>query len=207
MRAEHQKAAQSCKGFMPHEEGMALYRAVADVGSKGPIIEVGSYCGKSTIYLGSAALEIGATVFTIDHHRGSEEMQEGWDHHDASLVDSETGRMDSLPELRKNLETVGMESRVVVIVGDASTVSHFWEAPCSLVFIDGGHGPIPAHADFDSWAPKVCTGGLLAIHDVFPDPDDGGRPPYEIYLKALDSQSFVDYAAVGSLRILQKIDL
>jgi len=174
VRAEHQKAAQSCKGFMPHEEGMALYQALVAVGAKGPIIE---------------------------------EMQQGWDHHDSTLVDSETGRMDSLPELRKNLEAVGLESTVVVIVGDASRISHSWGTPCSLVFIDGGHGPIPAHADFDSWAPKVCTGGLLAIHDVFPDPDDGGRPPYEIYLKALDSQNFVDYAAVGSLRILQKIDL
>ena len=98
---------------------------------------------------------------------------------------------------------VGLEETVVAIVGDAATVAHHWTTPAAMVFIDGGHGPIPAHADYDGWAHHVLPGGLLAIHDVFPDPADGGRPPYEIYCRALESGDFEHHAHVGSLRVLQ----
>ena len=196
--------AEGAKGFMPADEGLALYRAAAEVCPVGPVVEVGSYCGKSTVYLGAAAQEHGSTVFTIDHHRGSEEMQAGWEHHDTTLVDDVTGRMDSLPVLRSTLEEAGLEDTVVAMVGDAGVIARHWITPAAMVFIDGGHGPIPAHADYDGWAHHVMPGGLLAIHDVFPDPADGGRPPYEIYLRALDSGDFLDHAHVGSLRVLRR---
>ena len=53
--------------------------------------------------------------------------------------------------------------------------------------------------------PTSPLGGWLAIHDVFPDPADGGRPPYELYCAALDSGEFVEDAACGSLRVLRRI--
>lgn len=196
--------ARATKGFMPHEEGLGLYRGAREVASIGPIVEVGSYCGKSTVYIGAAAQEAGSTVFTIDHHRGSEEMQAGWEHHDTTLIDDVSGRMESLPELRRTLERAGLETTVVAIVGEASVVASNWTTPAAMVFIDGGHGPIPAHADYDGWAHHVVPGGLLAIHDVFPDPADGGRPPYEIYQRALESGDFADHDMVGSLRVLQR---
>lgn len=204
MNADLAALACGVKGFMPHDEGLGLHRAALEVGAGGVIVEVGSYCGKSTVYIGSAAVEVGATVFTIDHHRGSEEMQAGWDHHDTSLVDVRTGRMDSLPVLRETLEASGLEDVVVAMVGDAATIANHWTTPTAMVFIDGGHGPVPAHADYDGWAHHVVSGGLLAIHDVFPDPDDGGRPPYEIYRRALESGHFDDHDHVGSLRVLRR---
>jgi predicted O-methyltransferase YrrM len=197
--------ALTTRGFMPHEEGLGLYRAVCQVGSSGPVVEIGSYCGKSTVYLAAAALEVGSTVFTVDHHRGSEEMQAGWDHHDSSLVDPSTGRMDSLPALRRTLEAGGIEHVVVAVVGDAATVARHWTTPAAMVFIDGGHGTEPAHADYEGWSPRVMQGGLLALHDVFPNPADGGRPPYEIFRRALDSGSFVEHDEVGSLRVLRRV--
>ena len=205
MRGDLVEVADRVKGFMPHDEGMALFDAAMEAGGRGPIIEVGSYCGKSTVYLGAAAEQVGSTVFTIDHHRGSEEMQAGWEHHDQSLVDGRTGRMDSLPELRRTLEEAGLETTVVAVVGDAAVVARHWTTPAAMVFIDGGHGPVPAHADYDGWAHHVIPGGLLAIHDVFPDPADGGRPPFEIYCRALDDGMFVDHRVVGSLRVLRRI--
>ena len=202
MKPELAALAQQVKGFMPHDEGLALYRAAAEVAAQGPLVEVGSYCGKSAVYLGAAAAACGGTLFTIDHHRGSEEMQAGWEHHDAELIDPRTGRMDSLPVLRRTLIEAGLEDTVVAIVGDSVAVAqHF--ASAALVFIDGGHGPAPAHADYEAWSPKVMPGGLLAIHDVFPDPADGGRPPYEIWLQALDD-GFAEHSAVGSLRVLRR---
>ncbi len=202
MNPELAALAQRVKGFMPHNEGLALYRAAAEAASQGPLVEIGSYCGKSAVYLGAAAAASGGVLFTIDHHRGSEEMQAGWEHHDAELVDPQTGRMDSLPILRQTLIDAGLEETVVAIVGDSVTIAAHWPS-AALVFIDGGHGEAPAHADYEAWAPKVMPGGLLAIHDVFPDPADGGRPPYEIWLRALDD-GFIGFAAEGSLRVLRK---
>jgi predicted O-methyltransferase YrrM len=191
------------RGFMAAAEGLALYRAALEVASVAPIVELGSYCGKSSVYLGTAAREVGGLVFTVDHHRGSEEMQQGWDAHDDELLDSQ-GRMDSLPFLRATLAEAGLEETVIPIVGDTAVVGLNWAMPASMVFIDGGHGPEPAHRDYEIWAPKVMEGGLLAIHDVFPDPADGGRPPYEIFCRALESGEFLERDHVASLRVLER---
>ncbi|WP_370865026.1 class I SAM-dependent methyltransferase [Nocardioides agariphilus] len=196
--------ARAAKGFMPDDEGLALHRLALERLPHGPALEVGTYCGKSAIYLGAAASEVGGTVFTVDHHRGSEENQVGWEHHDASLVDVESGRIDTLPIFRSNIERAGLEDHVVAIVGPSLVVSAHWRTPLSLLFIDGGHGERPAHDDYDGWARWLAIGGLLAIHDVFPDPHDGGRPPYEIYLRALSSGAFEEREAVGSLRVLRR---
>ena len=204
MRHHFEDVAHAARGFMPHVEGLALYETVLAISVSGPIVEVGSYCGKSAIYLGAAASERGFVVFTIDHHRGSEEMQEGWEHHDADLVNPITGRMDSLPELRGNLEAAGLEGVVVPIVGESSVVAQHWSTPISMLFVDGGHGSKPAHADYENWAPKIAEGGFLAIHDVFEDPADGGRPPYEIYSRALTENGFEQHSSSGSLQVLRR---
>jgi hypothetical protein len=157
------------------------------------------------VYLGAAAREVGGVVFTVDHHRGSEENQVGWEHHDASLVDARTGRMDTLPAFRSTIEEAGLEDVVVAVVGESAAVAAHWRTPLSMLFVDGGHGEDPAHADYTGWAPWVMAGGLLAIHDVLPDPADGGRPPYDVYLRALASGSFAEREAVGSLRVLERV--
>src|SRR4051794_9149202 len=178
--------ARAARGFMPDDEGLALHRLARERLPHGPAVEIGTYCGKSALYLGAAAREVGGVVFTVDHHHGSDENQAGWEHHDPSLVDPRTGRMDTLPWFRRTIEDARLEDVVVAVVGDSTTVARHWRTPLSLLFVDGGHGSEPAHADYAGWAPWVMPGGLLAIHDVFPDPADGGRPPYEICQRALE---------------------
>jgi predicted O-methyltransferase YrrM len=168
------------------------------------VLEVGSYCGKSAIYLGAAAREVGGTVFTVDHHRGSEENQAGWEHHDPTLVDAELGLMDTLPTFRTTLARAGLEDQVVAVVGRSTTVSAHWRTPLSLLFIDGGHAEVHAQNDYTGWARWLMPRGLLVIHDVFPDPADGGRPPYDVYLRALASGAFTDVEALGSMRVLAR---
>jgi predicted O-methyltransferase YrrM len=199
--------ARRATGFMPENEGLALHRAGLDAARVGPLLEIGSYCGKSAVYLGAAAREEGTVLFSIDHHRGSEENQPGWEHHDAQLVDPATGRMDTLPCFRRTIEAAGLEGTVIAVVGESPTVARHWRTPLGLVFIDGGHGEEPAHRDYECWAPYVAPDGLLAIHDVFPDPADGGRPPYEIYTRALASGAFAEDGAgsEGSLRVLRRV--
>ncbi|CAB4567298.1 unannotated protein [freshwater metagenome] len=198
-------AAEAARGFMPPDEGVALHEAallVAD--SAAPMLEIGSYCGKSAIYLGSAAKERNTILFALDHHRGSEENQPGWEWHEPDLVDPEVGVIDTLPRFRRTIFDAGLEGTVVALVGDSPTVGSRWAIPLSFLFIDGGHGSEPAHRDFELWTPWIEAGGILAIHDVFPDPADGGRPPYEIYCRAIESGEFTDVSATGSLRVLRR---
>lgn len=202
--------ARAARGFMPDDEGRGLYEAALAAADSvpGPLIEIGTWCGKSAVYLGAAARESGTVLFTVDHHQGSEENQPGWEHHDPELVDPITGRIDTLPFFRRTIASAGLDDVVVAIVGDSPTVACHWQTPAALVFIDGGHGHEPAHADYEAWSPHVVPGGLMAIHDVFPDPADGGRPPFEIYCRALESGLFVEereLSPVGSLRVLRRL--
>lgn len=199
--------AESVKGFMPPDEGRALHAAAVRAGNNGVLVEIGSYCGKSTIYLAHAASVTGSTVVTIDHHRGSEEHQVGWDYHDRSLVDPTTGLLDTLPSLRATLAASGLEDVVVPMVGRSAAISRWWRTPVDLVFIDGGHTDEAAQQDLRGWAPWVRLGGILVIHDVFPDPADGGQAPYTIYREAVDSGQFRDVSVTGSLRVLERISV
>lgn len=210
MAARWREHALATKGFMPAEEGDALHAAAlaaAEAVPGAPFAEIGSYCGRSTIWLAAAAREVGTVVFAVDHHRGSEENQAGWEHHDPTVVDERTGLMDTLPHFRRTLFDAGLEDYVVAIVGQSPVVAAHWSTPAALLFIDGGHGVEPARADYAGWAPKVAARGTLAIHDVFPDPADGGSPPYEhIYVPAIESGQFTLASATGSLRILRRVD-
>jgi len=199
--------ARRARGFLPEVEGAALYRAGRAGAASGPLLEVGTYCGRSAVYLGTAAAEAGTVLFTVDHHRGSEELQPGWEHHDPTVVDAATGRIDTLPHLRRTIEEAGLEDVVVAVVGDSPTVGRLWGTPLGLLFLDGGHGAAIAAADDEAWTGHVAPGGLLAIHDVFPDPADGGRPPYEVYRRALAGGRFAEVAEAGegSLRVLRRI--
>jgi predicted O-methyltransferase YrrM len=193
--------AAEVKGFMPEDEGLALHAAAQRYLGAGVGVEIGSYCGKSTLYLGHAAQLGGGHVITVDHHRGSEEHQVGWEYHDTSLVDGE-GRFDTLPQLRATLAAAELEAVVTPVVGRSVDVARWWRHPIDLLFIDGGHTDESAQADLHGWAPWVRIGGALVIHDVFPDPRDGGQAPYRIYREACDSGEFAEASVTGSLRVL-----
>ncbi len=197
--------AETVTGFMPVDEGQALFDAAARHTDKGVAVEIGTYCGRSTLLLAAAAAATGSVLYTVDHHHGSEEHQPGWEFHDPTLVDPVSGRFDTLPAFRRTMDTADLEDTVVAVVGKSSVVARCWRTPLQLLFIDGGHSEEAANADFDGWASWVQVGGALVIHDVFPDPRDGGRPPYLIYCRAIDSGDFVEVGRTGSLRVLERV--
>jgi predicted O-methyltransferase YrrM len=197
------QAAEAATGFMPPAEGLALYEAALAAGP-GVLVEIGTYCGKSTLYLASAARQTGAAVVTVDHHRGSEENQAGWEYHDTTLVDPASGRLDTLPQLRRNLESAQVEDVVVAIVGRSEQVGRIWSTPAAMLFLDGGHTEEQARADYEAWWRHVAPGGLLAIHDVFPDPAAGGQAPFHVLERAVKEGAFTETRAVGSLRVLRR---
>jgi predicted O-methyltransferase YrrM len=203
--AEVAALADPVPGFMPAEEGLALHRAARGLRVAGPLLEVGSWCGKSAVYLGTAARSLDTVLYTVDHHRGSEENQPGEQYHDPALFDAAAGAVDTLPCLRRTLRVTNLEDCVIPIVGASRKVARHWRTPLALVFIDGGHSLEAARGDYESWSTHLQPGGLLAIHDVFPDPADGGRPPFLVYEQALASGAFAEVSATGSLRVLSRL--
>lgn len=210
--SERQRAlvtiALEVKGFMPADEGLALLaladQVAAEAGPGATFVEIGAWCGKSATYLGAGAEPHGAVLFSLDHHHGSEENQAGWEHFDPELVDPLDGRLNTLPLWQRTISRGGLEATVVGLVGDSPTVGSRWRTPIDLLFIDGGHGEGPAWADWRCWTPKVPVGRYVAIHDVFERPEDGGRPPYELFSHAVASGAFEEVAAVGSLRVIRR---
>ena len=188
---------------MPEDEGMALHQLGQQAAPLGPLLEIGSYCGKSAIYLGAAAQEAGTMLFSIDHHRGSEENQPGWAYHDPRLVDP-SGRLDTLPWFRRTIAAAGLEETVVALVGRSAAIAQHWSTPLGMVFIDGGHTEAAVQADY-AWSRFVVPGGILAIHDVFADPKDGGQAPYHVYQQAMATGEYEQVLVEGSLRGLRRV--
>ena len=194
----------SVKGFLDPEEGRALFEQARAAPGLAPVLEVGSYCGKSTVWLGAGCAERGAVLFAVDHHRGSEEHQPGEGYHDPELATADGRGLDSFPLFRDTLRRAGLEDTVVPVVAPSSVAARAWATPLAMVFIDGGHSMEAALADYRAWAPRLMTGGILAIHDIFPDPADGGRPPYEIWQLALGSGLFEEAGMVRTLGLLRR---
>jgi predicted O-methyltransferase YrrM len=205
MPSELLYAAKHAKGFMPHNEGLALYEAACQYGKLGPVCEIGTYCGKSAVYLGAAARQAGSVVVTVDHHRGSEEIQPGWAYHDPTLVDPRFGKMDSLPTFRATIAAAGLEDEVIAIVGRSEQVAALWRTPLGMLFIDGGHSEEPVTRDYEGWAPHVMEGGALVFHDIYPDPAEGGQAPYRSYQRAVRSGAVTEVSVEGSLRVLERV--
>lgn len=193
------------KGFLAPDEAQALYAYALQACAGGPILEIGSYCGKSTIYLGLACQEKGSSLFALDHHRGSEEHQLGEIFHDPELYDSDAKVMDSFREFRRNIRAAGLEEVVVPIVAGSAVAARHWCTPLGMVFIDGGHSLEAALTDYRCWSVHVVRGGILAIHDLFADASEGGQAPYAVYRMALASGLFESLGQVDSLGLLRRV--
>lgn len=196
--------ASACKGFLDEEEGRRLYTLAREHARLGPVLEIGSYCGKSSVYLGAGCREAGGRLICVDHHRGSEEHQPGEEYHDAELLDGRAGAMDSLPALRRTVREAGLEQTAVLMVTSSLIAAELWSTPLGMVFIDGGHSREAAHGDYEAWAGKIIAGGVLAIHDLFPDPATGGQAPIEIYRRALASGAFEELPTTKTLGALRR---
>lgn len=193
------------KGFLDPQEGEALYTHCLATSSLGPCLEVGSYCGKSTVYLGTAAKKTNGIVYAVDHHRGSEEHQLGEEYHDPDLYDSGMGLMDSFREFRKAMRAAALENHVVPVVASSVVAARQWATPLGMVFIDGGHSWEAALNDYRSWVTHIRPGGILAIHDIFPNPADGGQAPYDIWKLAKASGLFEEMPMVKTLGLFRRV--
>ena len=196
--------AEKVKGFLAADEGRALYDIALQAAVLGPCLEIGSFCGKSAVYIGSACREKGVTLFTIDHHRGSEEQQPGQLYFDPDIYDEKSGEINSLPLLRNTLRTAGLEDTVIPMITGSGVAVRNWATPLGMVFIDGGHSYESALSDYQNWSPHLVNGGFLVFHDIYIDPAKGGQAPRQVYTRALDSGDFDGLPLVNTLGILRK---
>ncbi|MBW2630603.1 MAG: class I SAM-dependent methyltransferase [Deltaproteobacteria bacterium] len=192
------------KGFIAPEEAMRLYELAREASRVGPCLEIGSYCGKTASYIGMGCKENGGILFSIDHHRGSEEQQPGEEYFDPDLLEEETGLIDTFRIFRKTISDLGLENTVIPIVARSEVAARSWATPLSMVFIDGGHTFEAAITDYNCWTPHILPGGFLAIHDIFPDPSKGGQAPWHIYNLALASGLFTELPMINTLGILRR---
>jgi len=202
----NQELINSVKGFLAEEEGRCLYESALKAGSLGPCLEIGSYCGKSTLYLATACKKNNSILFSIDHHRGSEEQQPGEQYFDPDLFDPHNGRVDTFREFKTTIERGEVEDTVVPIVCRSEVAARRWATPLSLVFIDGGHSIEAVYRDYNAWTGHIIPGGYLLIHDIFSDAAQGGQAPYQIYNLALASGFFQEITMVNTLGVLQRLD-
>ncbi|MCG6907617.1 MAG: class I SAM-dependent methyltransferase [Desulfobacteraceae bacterium] len=198
------RLAASVKGFLDPLEGRRLFELAAAASRQGPCLEIGSYCGKSTVYLGCGCRQNGGVLFSVDHHRGSEEQQPGEAYFDPELFDSASGCVDTFPAFRRTLAAAGLEGTVVPLVCPSALAARGWATPLSLVFIDGGHSFEAAHGDYRAWTGHLMPGGYLLIHDIFLDPAAGGQAPREVYAIARASGRFDALPMTGTLGVLQR---
>lgn len=193
------------KGFLDPIEGEALYLYAKQYVKNDPCLEIGSYCGKSSVYLGSAVKENGQKLYSIDHHKGSEEQQPGEEYFDSDLINAEGNGIDTLPFFLETIEKSKLDKFVIPIVSSSEEAYQDFTLNFDMVFIDGGHSEKAAQKDYELWSQRITKGGLLAIHDVFPNPEDGGRPPYNIYRRALESGNFKKLEMIKTLGLLKKV--
>jgi hypothetical protein len=198
------KLIEQTKGFLDEDEGRCLYDLALEASKRGPCLEIGSYCGKSTIYLGSACKQNDGILFSIDHHRGSEEQQPGQEYFDPDVFDPDTHRVDTFQEYRKTIELAALEETVVPIVCRSDVAARRWATPLSLVFVDGGHTYDAVYTDYHAWAKHILPQGYLLIHDIFKDPRKGGQAPYRVYNLARASAVFRELPMIKTLGVLQR---
>jgi MMP 1-O-methyltransferase len=206
MRPDLLQQTLATKGFLSAQEGLKLFELARCASAFAPCLEIGSYCGKSSLFLAEGCRMQGRYgLFSIDHHRGSEEQQPGEEYFDADLYDSSLGRVNTLPHFLRNLEHAGMLDWVIPIVGESARVAKNWSlGELSLVFIDGGHAEAGVRADYASWSPHVIPGGYLCFHDIYPNPADGGRAPFQVFEEARLLPEWRFAGLFESLGVLQR---
>ncbi len=199
------KLAAQIKGFMHNDEALLLYQTALKAAQSGPILEIGSYCGKSAYFIGLACKEKNAILFSVDHHKGSEEQQVGQEYFDPDLFDTKTKRINTLPLFEKTIEKASLEEFVVPIVSESKIAGEMWSTPLSMLFIDGGHSLEDALEDYNTWEKHIIQNGFLVIHDIFSDPEKGGQAPRIVYEKAINSGKYQKYALEKTLGVLKRL--
>ncbi len=149
-------------GWMSPGQAATLYDAAIGCPEGGTIVEIGSFQGRSTIVLASAAAP-DVTVIAIDPHAGNDRGPQEYDGFEQAAADDHAVFL-------ANLEQAGVADRVrhLRMFSDAALGAEGGvEGPVDVLYIDGAHRYAPARADIRDWGARVNDGGTMLIHDSF----------------------------------------
>lgn len=140
-------------GWLGRAEGRLLYRLAGEADPAGTIVEIGSWHGRSTIWLAAGAVTgRGAPVVAVDPHTGTHLRSDG---------------ASTEPVLRENLARAGLANQVEIVVATSEVAAADWSRPISLLWIDGDHSYESALRDFQLWEPHLLPDAVVALHDTF----------------------------------------
>jgi MMP 1-O-methyltransferase len=163
-------------GWLDPDEGRLLYRLAAEADPAGHIVEIGSWHGRSTIWLAAGARAgRGARVFAIDPHTGTHLRKAG----------ETTDRI-----LHTNLVRAGVRDQATILVTTSERAAAEWSGSISLLWIDGDHEYESARRDYLLWEPHLLADAVVALHDTFvwPGPE---RVVRELLIEKGSFTSFV----------------
>lgn len=156
------------------------------------VVEVGSYCGRSTVVLGGVVKAVcpGVRVHAIDPHEG-----------EITTSGSQTRfEAPTLERFERNIARAGLEEIVQAIPKRSFEVE--WAEPISLLFIDGLHDYGSVSRDFAHFARWVVPGGYV----VFDDYDRTFPGVIAFVDEVLKSGEYRRVQTVGKLVVTQKIE-
>ncbi len=180
------------EGFFSHDEGELLYYLAAGCPKNGTIVEIGSWKGRSTCWMGRASERYSeAKIYASDPHVGSPEHQKD-------------GPINTFDQFKLNLEKMRVTEKVTPIVKFSYDAVVDVEEPIDLLFIDGAHEYEAVKKDFDLWFPKLKTGGVIAFHDSVGKGWPGVHQLMEEEI--FDSVNFKDIGFVGTITFATKVE-
>jgi predicted O-methyltransferase YrrM len=178
--------AAEIEGWLSEPQGRALYAAAAACSGRGAIVEIGSWKGRSTVWLAHGAANAGQRIHAIDPHTGSRE-----DPHERTL-----------DAFLANLERAGAASLVDPLVMTSADAERSLHGPVELLFVDGDHSPAGARSDADLWLPRIAEGGTVMFHDVATSGYSGPRRIFQ--QRICRSREFHRIRRVGSMAIAER---
>lgn len=179
-------------GWLTDKEAILLFNITSSLTGKGSVAEIGSYQGKSTIFIASALKikKINTTFYAIDPHVGSEEHK------------VEGKNIWTYDMFMKNITGAGVATLITPIVKDSVSFSKECKDKFEFIFIDGAHDFDSVLQDIDAWFPKLIEGGYIAFHDTYV-----GGDPYKALAQKIYTSRHVSFVRTAdSITYVQKVE-
>ena len=178
--------AERVDGWLSERQGRELFRAALACAGRGAIVEIGSWKGRSTVWLAAAARRAGTIVYAVDRHEASRE--------------DPTAR--TYDDFRRNLTAAGLLDHVRPLVMSSREAERILEGPVGVLFIDGDHSDAGAQEDFTLWLPRLAPGAALLCHDVSTASYSGPRRMFQRLV--CRSAEFDAVRRVGSMMVARR---
>src|SRR5882762_1947561 len=155
-----QSKVEAIPGYLVPGQEEFLFEKVRSLPIDATIVEIGSYCGRSTVAMGYACSGTARRIYCIDPWE-----QDEWKDRPTKTLDG------SFTRWSESVRSNGLQEHVSALRGRSDDVLQHWKQLAEgrlvdFVFIDGSHEYLDVLRDFELSFPLVRPGGWVAFHDV-----------------------------------------